>query len=76
MTVENISRSVSKKESCRFRWGSNPRPSDGQSDAHPTEPPARNNACMPLLWNCGCLYIDTFRAQVSDSGPLGLLALK
>ena len=39
MTVENISWSISTKECCRPRRGSNPRPPGLQSDAHPTEPP-------------------------------------
>ena len=39
MTVENISWSISSKECCRPRRGSNPRPPGLQSDAHPTEPP-------------------------------------
>ena len=39
MTVENISWSISIKECCRPRRGSNPRPPCLQSDAQPTEPP-------------------------------------
>ena len=39
MTVENISLSISTKECCRPRRGSNPQPPGLQSDAHPTEPP-------------------------------------
>ena len=39
MTVKNISRSISMKECCRPRWGSNPRPPGLQSDPHSTEPP-------------------------------------
>ena len=38
MTVENISWSISTKECCRPRRGSNPRPPGLQLDAHPTEP--------------------------------------
>ena len=43
MTVENISRSISMKECCRPRRGSNPQPPGLQSDAHPTEPPRPAN---------------------------------
>ena len=39
MTVENISWSISTKECCQPRRGSNPRPPGLQSDAHPTAPP-------------------------------------
>ena len=39
MTVENISWSISTKECCRTRRGSNTRPPGLHSDAHPTEPP-------------------------------------
>ena len=47
MTLENISWSISTKECCRPWWGSNPRPSGLQSDAHPTEPPRpANNKCV------------------------------
>ena len=37
-TVENISWSISMTECCQTRRGSNPRPPDQQSDAHPSEP--------------------------------------
>ena len=37
MTVENISRPISKKECCRPRWGLDPQPPGLQSGAHPTE---------------------------------------
>ena len=37
MTVENISWSISMKECCRPRRGSNPRPPGLQLDTHPTE---------------------------------------
>ena len=43
MTIENISWSISTKECCQPRRGSNPRPSGLQSDAHPTEPPGPAN---------------------------------
>ena len=36
---------ISTKECCRTRRGSNPRPPDHQSDAHPTEP------SRPVYWN-------------------------
>ena len=36
MTVEDISWSVSTKECCQTMRGSNPRPSDHQSDSHPS----------------------------------------
>ena len=39
MTVETISWSISMKESCRPRRGSNLRPPGLQSDTHPTAPP-------------------------------------
>ena len=37
--LEKISWSISSKKCCRTRLGSNPRPPDHQSEAHPTEPP-------------------------------------
>ena len=51
MTVENISWSISMKECCQSRRGSNPRPPGLQSDAHPTEPPrpALMNMKMPTI---------------------------
>ena len=51
MTVENISWSISTKECCRPRRGSNPRPPGLQSDAHPTAPPrpAQNRLIEAIL---------------------------
>ena len=53
MTVENISWSISMKECCRPRQGSNLGPLCLQSDVHPTEPPrpanyGRLHACFTL----------------------------
>ena len=50
MTVENISWSISTKECCRLRRGSNPRPPGLQSNADPTEPP------RPAFVMCRMLY--------------------
>ena len=51
MTVENISWSLSTKECCRPRRGSNPRPPGLQSNAHPTEPP-RPAVCVDYMHMC------------------------
>ena len=71
MTVENISWSISTKECCRPRRGSNPRPPGLQSDAHPTEPPRPAGMCIvchglfalrvwchwkAMFCNCGCTW--------------------
>ena len=61
MTVENISWSISTTECWRTHRGSNPRPPDLQSDAHPTEPP--RPAYPPVFaiyyWETrGTYYID------------------
>ena len=60
MTVESISWSISTKECCRPRRGSNPRPSGLQSDAHPTEPtrPAtfETGFKLRLMWKMRLSY--------------------
>ena len=62
MTVENMSWSISTEEFCRTRRGSNPRPRDHQSDAHPTGPP------RSALW-CGVMvseYKDKHYSEVPN----------
>ena len=55
MTIENISRSISTKECCRPRRGSNPRPPGLQLNPHPTEPPRPEAGYFTLV--CGLCAI-------------------
>ena len=74
MTLENISWSISTKECCRNRQGSNPRPPDHQSDSHPTEPPSR--APFPCTINFKCqenLYLKMSSVYVVCSIFLQIL---
>ena len=58
MTVENISWSISTKECCRPRRGSNLRPHGLQSDVHPTEPPRPASLDLISLYNGFLWYIN------------------
>ena len=64
MTVENISWSISTKECCRPRQGSNPRPPGLQSDAYPTEPPRP----APTCWRQSGAYsvFHFIKSQISQ----------
>ena len=66
MTVENISWSISTKECCRPRRGSNLRPPGLQSDAHPTEPP-RPAICAFIKSNK--VFTLRIQAQAKSTDP-------
>ena len=66
MTIENISWSISRKECCRPRRGSNPRPPGLQSDAHPTEPPRLALPC-PSLSSLLLSLLSLFSLSLGDN---------